>query len=84
MCYTETCDACRVTIEASFPRVMSEDGKECLCIDCALKQGKLPPKEWLDLRGLGIYEKATYEDGVIYAFQKWGRGYRKDEIRLVE
>jgi hypothetical protein len=52
-------------------------------MDCALKKGLADPMLWLNANGIGIYHHAEYHDGTIIAFQKWGRGYRKDVITVL-
>lgn len=34
--------------------------------------------------GICIYDKATYSNGVITAYRKWGRGYKVDTERIFE
>jgi hypothetical protein len=48
-----------------------------------LKLGKCTPMEYLDAHGLGIYHHAEYNNGKIIAYQKWGKGYRKDELEIL-
>ena len=52
------------------------------CLDCALKLGMCAPMDYLDVHGIDIYHHAEYHDNKIIAYQKWGRGYRKDELEL--
>ena len=52
------------------------------CLDCALKLGMLGPLDWLYSHGICIYHHAEFHDGKIIAYQKWGRGYRKDELEV--
>ena len=74
------CGICGKIIEDGEPHIKYE--AQHVCCDCALKIGLLPAIDWLDIHGIGIYEKADYENGVITAYQKWGRGCRKDEIKI--
>lgn len=74
------CGICGNVIEDGEPHVKHEAQR--ICCDCALKIGPLPAVDWLDIHGIDIYEKAEYKDGVITAYQKWGRGYRKDKIKI--
>ena len=53
------------------------------CLDCALKLGMLGPMEWLHYHGFEIYHHAEYHNGKIIAYQKWGKGYRKDELEIL-
>ena len=53
------------------------------CVDCGLKLGIVGPMVWLEAYGIGIHHHAEYHDGTITAFQKWGRGYRKDVIKVL-
>ena len=50
------------------------------CPNCAVKYGYCTPLEWTER--FGNYHHATYKDGVITAYKKWGRGYRKDEFEV--
>ena len=74
------CGICGKIIEDGEPHVKHE--AQHVCCDCALKIGLLPAIDWLDIHGISAYEKADYENGVITAYQKWSRGYRKDEIKI--
>lgn len=40
--------------------------------------------EMLNDYGLGIYTYAKFEGNHIIGYQKWGRGWRKDIIKIVE
>lgn len=84
----EFCDCCGVAIYDGDPKVKESNtpSEFTLCLDCGLKNNYISAIEWLQLRGFNIYDHATYNasNGTITAFQKWGRGYRKDEIRFVE
>lgn len=75
-----SCIDCSEHIEDGEPFVNFE--REIFCTDCALKRGIMGPLEWLDIRGISIYHHAEYHDGKITAYQKWGKGYRKDELEL--
>jgi len=59
-------------------------GDDNFCYDCALKLGHVDAMDWLRVYGHNAYEDAFYKDGVITAYKKWGRGYRKEKIRVFE
>ena len=79
---TYTCHDCGNLIIDGHP-YHNVSGHYMLCLDCALKCGYAWPMVWLELHGFGIYDRAEYHDGKIIAFQKWGKGYRKDVIEVV-
>lgn len=65
------------------------DGNPCVehngnyyCHDCALKHRIIDADDWLKAHGIGIYDHAIYKNGCIIAFQKWGKSYRKDTVRI--
>lgn len=79
------CDSCGQKIGDDLcgdPSHHGKDGGE-YCSDCALKKGLIAPLTWLNLCGLAFYDHATFENGHVIGFQKWGRGFRKD-IFLIE
>lgn len=78
------CDRCEAPLgnHEGNPYVHKEDGN--YCHDCALKMGIITADDWLQAHGIGIYDHAIYKDGVITAFQKWGKTYRKDEVRVFD
>lgn len=77
------CEDCETELhtQSGWPYAQDDDGNY-YCLDCGLKRGLISPMYWLVSHGIGIYHHATYKDGVITGFQKWGRGYRKDEIKV--
>lgn len=75
-----TCFKCGGIIVDGHP-YYNVHGRHVLCLDCALKLGYIGPMAWLELHGIMIYHHAEYHDGILTAYQKWGRGYRKDEMR---
>ena len=77
----EKCDA-PLGNHVGWPYV-EKDGK-FYCHDCALKEGIIDAMEWLDAHGIAIYDHATYKDGTITAYQKWGKSYRKDVVKVFE
>ena len=79
------CQSCgRATHEEDgFPYAVDDTGKH-YCLDCGLRCGMVEPLNYLELHGFGIFHHATYQDGIIYAFRKWGRGYRKYELMFKE
>ena len=78
---TYVCTDCNELIHDSDPHAVWNNS-EHFCLNCALKRGIIGPLYWLDTCGIGIYHHATYNNGTITGFQKWGRGYRKDEIKI--
>ncbi len=80
------CPSCnRATHEEDgFPYGIDEKTGDHYCFDCGLKLGMVEPMDYLELRGFGIFHRATYQNGIITAFQKWGRGYRKHELKFLE
>lgn len=76
------CDDCETELHTTSGWPYVSDGENNYCPSCAVKRELLKPIEWLKWHGVGIYHHATYKDGVITAYQKWGRGYRKDEIEV--
>lgn len=75
------CYKCGGLIDDSHPLYIV-DNRHFMCLDCALALGYIGPMAWLEAHGLGIYHHAEYHDGAITAFQKYGRGYRKDVITV--
>ena len=73
------CDRCGEDVEEYNGHPYIETDGKHYCPDCALILGKLDALTYINWHGIGIYEKAEYKDGVLTAFQKWGRGYRRDE-----
>ena len=58
--------------------------RKAYCLDCGLKLGMCAPMHYLDMCGTGdMYHHAEYHDGKIIAYQKWGKGYRKDELEIL-
>ena len=78
------CECCETPLgnHIGWPYVKKDEN--AYCYDCALKKGLVDALDWLDVHGIGIYEKAYYKDGVITAFRKWGKAYRKDEVRVFD
>lgn len=70
--------------EDGFPYAIDDDTGKHYCLDCGLKLGMVEPMNYLELHGFGIFHHATYQDGIIYAFRKWGRRYRKYELMFKE
>ena len=64
-----------------FPYYTDKDGNY-YCPDCALKNNLCTAEDWLNDHGIRIYESASYKNGKITAFQKWGKGYRKDVVTI--
>lgn len=82
------CDKCDKPLgnHIGNPYYVDEQKNICLCGDCALDSGLIDAMEWLHNYniGLGIFEKAEYENGVVTAYQKWGRGYTKHLIPVYD
>ena len=76
----ETCKTCGAQIPDFYPRVNHEN--EVYCIDCAVKAELMDPLEWCELSGIYLFHHATYKDGIITGFRKWGRGYSKVRIDI--
>jgi hypothetical protein len=76
------CDRCGEDVESYNGHPYIKVDSNHYCPDCALIIGELDALTYISWHGIGIYEKAAYKDGVITAFQKWGRGYRKDEWNI--
>lgn len=78
------CDECETPLGNHMGWPYIEHGEENYCHDCALKKGIIDADEWLSAHGITIYDHAIYKNGVITAYQKWGRSYRKDEVRIFD
>ncbi len=70
------CDDCETPLGhyMGFPYV--EVGDYTYCYDCALKRGLITPMAWFKASGMEP-DHATFKDGVVTGFWKWGRGFRK-------
>lgn len=79
---TRKCVICGQPIGEDHPH-FNDGNSRRMCMDCALKKGLADPMLWLNANGIGIYHHAEYHDGTIIAFQKWGRGFRKDVITVL-
>jgi hypothetical protein len=82
--YEHLCEDCETPLgdHEGNPCVEHEDNY--YCYDCALKRRIIDADDWLRAHGIGIYDHAIYKNGYIIAYQKWGRGYRKDTVRIFE
>lgn len=76
------CDECDEPLGNQDGNPYYSDADNNYCPDCALKNRVIDADEWLHVHGISIYDHAIYKDGVISAYQKWGKGYRKDEMRI--
>ena len=76
------CDDCGELLGNQNGNPYYTDGDSNFCPDCALKHKIIDAQEWLKIHGIDIYDHAIYEDGVITAYQKWGKRFRKDEVRI--
>lgn len=83
--YKKICPSCgRYTHEEDgFPFGIDDTGKH-YCLECGLKLRMVEPLEYLELCGFGIFHHATYKDGIIKAFRKCGKGYRKYDLKFSE
>ena len=70
--------------EDGFPYGINVDTGKHYCLDCGLKLGMVEPMEYLILHGIGVFHHATYKDGIINVFRKWGRGFKKYELMIFE
>jgi len=73
------CDGCSIDTHSrdGFPVFHDSNSKQTFCPECALKRGIISPLDYLELHGIGICSKASYQNKVITGYQRWGRGYRK-------
>ena len=39
---------------------------------------------FIKMHGIGVFHHAAYKDGIITAFRKWGRGFKKYELMIFE
>ena len=78
------CDDCGELLGNQCGHPYFPDKENNYCPDCALKRKIIDAEEWLNLHGIGIYDHAVYKDGVITAYQKWGKRFRKDEVRIFD
>ena len=63
-----------------------DDKGDYYCYDCALKHGLIDANKWAE-RYAGFYRlhHATYQDGIVYIYEKWGKKFRKaDTIDLLK
>lgn len=84
--YRRICPSCHTPTneERGFPYGIDDKTGEHYCLDCGLKLGIVEPMDYLELHGFGIFHHATYKNGIISAFRKWGKGYRKYELMFSE
>lgn len=78
------CDECGTPLgnHEGNPYIHFED--ENFCHDCALKKRLIDADEWLAAHGICIYDHAVYKDGKIIAYQKWGKKFRRDIMRIFD
>jgi hypothetical protein len=76
------CDDCETELHTTDGGPYVAVGDNYYCGSCAVKRRLLEPMSWLAWHGMGGYSRATYKDGVITAYQKCGKGYRKDEFEV--
>lgn len=82
------CEICNEPLgdHIGHPYCFDDEEDTFYCLDCGLDKGCLNAMDWLRYHGFGtsFFEKAEYKDGVITAYQKWGRGYSKSQIVVNE
>jgi len=75
------CDDCEKVLGHYEGYWYIEDGDDNYCPDCALKRGLITPDQWARGKGFCVHH-ATYENGVVTLFRKWGRGFTKENISI--
>lgn len=78
------CEDCETPLGNHVGWPFVDKGDQKYCHDCALKKNLITADDWLKAHGIGIYDHAIYKNGVITAYQKWGKSFRKDEVRIFE
>ena len=78
------CDDCGELLGNQNGNPYFSNDENNYCPDCALKRGIIDAEKWLTLHGIDIYDHVIYKDGVIIGYQKWGKRFRKDEVRIFE
>lgn len=81
------CEVCNKPLgdRVGHPYCFDDEEDTFYCPDCGLDNGYIDATEWLCCRSLGaFFEKAEYKDGVVTAYRKWGKGYRKYQIVVNE
>lgn len=78
------CDDCNIQLGNHLGHPYYSDDGSNYCLDCALKRNLIGADEWLRKHGITIYHYAVYKDGVITAYQKCGRKYKKDVVKIFE
>ena len=64
------CDGCGEPLGNQDGHPYIQAGENNYCYDCALKRG--------------LIDHAVYQDGVISAYRKWGKGFRRDVVRIFD
>ena len=49
-----------------------------------LKHRLIDADEWLFAHGISIYDHAVYKNGEIIAYQKWGKSFRRDVVKMFD
>lgn len=78
------CEVCETPLGDHEGAPCVEYNGDYYCYDCALKRHIIDADDWLNAHGISIYDHAIYKDGYIIAYQKWGKGYRKNAVRIFE
>lgn len=78
------CDECETLLGNQHGYPFIQDGENNYCHDCALKRHLIDAEEWLKSHGIAIYDHAIYKDGEIIAYQKWGKSFRRDVVRIFD
>ncbi|MCD8154523.1 MAG: hypothetical protein LUF78_07560 [Clostridiales bacterium] len=76
------CDDCETPLGNLSGWPYYSKNNDNYCPDCALRRGLIGANEWLFAKGIDCYHHAEYENGTITAYQKCGRGYHKDVVKL--
>lgn len=78
------CDDCEVPLGNHEGNPYIRDGNNNYCHDCALKRRLIDADDWLEAHGICIYDHAVYKNGEIIAYQKWGKRFRRDVMRIFD
>lgn len=78
------CDDCGEPLGNHEGNPYISDGENNYCCDCALKHRLIDADEWLFAHGISIYDHAVYKNGEIIAYQKWGKSFRRDVVKMFD
>lgn len=82
--YEHLCEDCDTPLGDHEGNPYVEHEGDYYCHDCALRRRLIDADGWLVAHGIYIYDHAIYQDGCITAYQKWGKGYRKDTVKIFD